>query len=220
MTGSSKFELSRHRTIELRGSEVRTGIEPVKQGMSLKSLARMVLSSQFDSNSVSNEPRTDQFDERVKMTPPVRTEVRPVEVGSNIDVPDGALQIAAVKKPEPPQEASTTTPFNEAEMGRSQAGRDWAPATMQEKKPATLGTSKTTEVDIANFYRKLFHGQSPVAAVTLDDRAVEEAIRLGLLDAAGGQVILAYRNLQAQALIKIPADRYDGLAILRLVSEG
>lgn len=150
------------------------------------------------------------------MTPSVRT----VEVGSNIDALDGALQIAALKKPEPPQEVSTTTPFNEADMERSQAGRDWAPATMQEETPAILGTAEASEADIANFYRKLFDGQAPIATVTLDDRAVEEAIRLGLLDSAKGYVILAYRNLKAQTLIKIPADRYDGLAILRLVSEG
>lgn len=145
MAGSSKFERYRDRTIELRGSAVRTGIEPVKQGVSLNSLARKVLSSQFDSNSVSNEPRTDQFDEGEKMTPSVRT----------------------------------------------------SPAAIQEEKLPTLGTSKTIEADIANFYRKLFHSQAPIATVILDGRAVGEAMRLGLLDGAKHQVILAYRNLQA-----------------------
>lgn len=90
------------------------------------------------------------------------------------------------------------------------------PEAILEQKPAAV----EDEAGIANFYRKLFHGQAPIAMVTLDDRQVQEAIRLGLLDTAKDYVVLAYRNLQAQALIKIPADRYDGLAILRLVSEG
>jgi hypothetical protein len=89
------------------------------------------------------------------------------------------------------------------------------PATDQDGNPAALAA----EADIAKFYAKLFHGQAPVAAVTLKDREVEEATQLRLLDPANGYVILAYRNLQAQALIKIPADQYDGLAILRLVTQ-
>lgn len=91
-------------------------------------------------------------------------------------------------------------------------------ATIQEEKSATQGTSKTTEADIANFYGKLFHGQAPIATVTLNDRAVEEAMRFGLLDTAKDYIILAYRNLKGQALIKILAGRYDGLAILRPMS--
>lgn len=86
--------------------------------------------------------------------------------------------------------------------------------TSQHGKPAEA------EAEIAKFYRNLFLGQGPIVTVTLDDKAVMEAIRLGVLDDAEGQVILAYRNLQAHALIKIPADRYDGLAILHLVSYG
>lgn len=106
--------------------------------------------------------------------------------------------------PDTPPDQDKSEPFNKA-VPTNQAG-----------KPAIL----EAEPGIANFYRKLFHGQAPVAAVTLEDREVQEAMRLGLLDKAENQVVLAYRNLKAQTLIKIPADRYDGLAILRLCERG
>ena len=92
--------------------------------------------------------------------------------------------------------------------------------------PQEMGNAEaneTTDGDPAlEFYAALFQGQAARALVSLEPADVRRALALGLLTAelAEESVLLAYRREGvAGALIALPSERYDGLAILQSFTE-
>ena len=72
------------------------------------------------------------------------------------------------------------------------------------------------------FYRRLFEGQAARALVSLEPADVRRAGDLGLVTAevAAASALLAYRRAGvAGALIAVPRERYDGLAVLKVFHE-
>ncbi|MEA3277223.1 MAG: hypothetical protein U9Q81_18440 [Pseudomonadota bacterium] len=63
-------------------------------------------------------------------------------------------------------------------------------------------------------------GNTEKSVATLEPEEVAEAVRIGLLPkeiAERDVTVLAFRSSGAQALMMIPADRYDGLEVLKLL---
>ena len=77
---------------------------------------------------------------------------------------------------------------------------------------------------VGALYARLFEGQAARALVSLEPADVRRAVDLGLVTAelAEESVLLAYRREGvAGALIAVPRERYDGLAVLAaFVEEG
>lgn len=75
-----------------------------------------------------------------------------------------------------------------------------------------------------DFYAALFEGQAPRALVSLEPADARRAVDLALVTAevAAASVLLAYRRPGvAGALVAVPRERYDGLAVLAaFVEEG
>ena len=72
------------------------------------------------------------------------------------------------------------------------------------------------------FYAVLFEEQAARALVSLEPADVRRAVDLGLVTAevAAASVLLAYRRPGvAGALIAVPKERYDGLAVLEVFHE-
>ena len=70
-----------------------------------------------------------------------------------------------------------------------------------------------------DFYRALFEGQAPRALVSLEPADVRRVVALGAVrpEVAAASVLLAYRRPGvAGALIAVPKERYDGLAVLEV----
>ena len=75
---------------------------------------------------------------------------------------------------------------------------------------------------VLDFYRVLFEGQAARALVSLEPADVRRAVDLGLVTAevAAASALLAYRRAGvAGALIAVPRERYDGLAVLKVFHE-
>ena len=75
---------------------------------------------------------------------------------------------------------------------------------------------------VLDFYRVLFEGQAARALVSLEPADVRRAGDLGLVTAevAAASALLAYRRAGvAGALIAVPRERYDGLAVLKVFHE-
>ena len=75
---------------------------------------------------------------------------------------------------------------------------------------------------VLDFYRVLFEGQAARALVSLEPADVRRAVGLGAVTAevAAASALLAYRRAGvAGALIAVPRERYDGLAVLKVFHE-
>ena len=75
---------------------------------------------------------------------------------------------------------------------------------------------------LVELYRVLFEGQAARALVSLEPADVRRAVDLGLVTAevAAASALLAYRRAGvAGALIAVPRERYDGLAVLKVFHE-
>ena len=75
---------------------------------------------------------------------------------------------------------------------------------------------------VLDFYRVLFEGQAARALASLEPADVRRAGDLGLVTAevAAASALLAYRRAGvAGALIAVPRERYDGLAVLKVFHE-
>ena len=72
---------------------------------------------------------------------------------------------------------------------------------------------------VLGFYARLFEGQAARALVTLEPADVRRVVALGAVrpEVAAASVLLAYRRPGvAGALIAVPKERYDGLAVLEV----
>ena len=75
---------------------------------------------------------------------------------------------------------------------------------------------------VGALYARLFEGQAARALVSLEPADVRRAGDLGLVTAevAAASALLAYRRAgRAGALIAVPRERYDGLAVLKVFHE-
>ena len=75
---------------------------------------------------------------------------------------------------------------------------------------------------VGALYARLFEGQAARALVSLEPADVRRAGDLGLVTAevAAASALLAYRRAGvAGALIAVPRERYDGLAVLKVYHE-
>ena len=75
---------------------------------------------------------------------------------------------------------------------------------------------------LVELYRALFEGQAARALASLEPADVRRAGDLGLVTAevAAASALLAYRRAGvAGALIAVPRERYDGLAVLKVFHE-
>ena len=75
---------------------------------------------------------------------------------------------------------------------------------------------------VLGFYARLFEGQAARALVTLEPADVRRVVALGAVrpEVAAASVLLAYRRPGvAGALIAVPRERYDGLAVLKVFHE-
>ena len=76
---------------------------------------------------------------------------------------------------------------------------------------------------VLDFYRVLFEGQAARALVSLEPADVRRAVGLGAVTAevAAASVLLVYRRPGAAgALLAVPRERYDGLAVLEAFAGG
>ena len=82
-------------------------------------------------------------------------------------------------------------------------------------KPALVATLSQ---GAAEFYERVL-GNKPKSIATLEAAQCAEATVIGLLPreiAESDAVIVAYRNGGAQGLLAIPAEKYDGLRLLKI----